>query len=211
MRIGGAVASPASSTFQPTSARTALRAAARQVACAIWQPVTSANDACAGIPSSCFSQSPTTSSTTEADGPHAYSPAFWSQVEANQSAASAAGTAPPMTNPKYRPLGIPTTPSSPAAASSSITDRGSVGFWGSGRARATLNSPTLPPAGTGRVSSESMKSAAISAVRARSRRSSVTLRAAARSARDRRTVPRPPSKTGCPRAGPSRPAARPLP
>ena len=70
-RIGGAPGSPSRSTSQPTLARTSFRAAARQVACAIWQPVTSANDAVAGIPSKSFSHSPTISSTTAADGPQA--------------------------------------------------------------------------------------------------------------------------------------------
>jgi hypothetical protein len=40
------------------------------------------------------------SSTTDAAGPATYSPAFWSQAEVSQSAATAAGRAPPMTKPK---------------------------------------------------------------------------------------------------------------
>ena len=84
----------------PGGASTWCRAATSAVACAIWQPVTSANDAPAGMPSSSLSQRPATSSATEADGASSARPAFWSQAEVSQSAASAAGTAPPTTKPK---------------------------------------------------------------------------------------------------------------
>ena len=67
---------------------------------AIWQPVTKPNDTSAGSPSSSASHAPATSSTTEAAGPPTYSPAFWSHADVSQSAASAAGTAPPITKPK---------------------------------------------------------------------------------------------------------------
>ena len=49
-RIGGAPVRPFSSTSQPTSASTWLRAAAIAVACAIWVPVTNANDRARGMP-----------------------------------------------------------------------------------------------------------------------------------------------------------------
>ena len=49
-RIGGAPVRPFSSTSQPTSASTWLRAAAIAVACAIWVPVTNANDCARGMP-----------------------------------------------------------------------------------------------------------------------------------------------------------------
>jgi hypothetical protein len=62
--------------------------------------VTSANDALAGMPSSSFSQRPATSSTTAAEGASSARPAFWSQADVSQSAASAAGSAPPTTKPK---------------------------------------------------------------------------------------------------------------
>ena len=67
--IGGDPATPSCSTSQPTRSSTACRAAAKQVAWAIWQPVTNENDAVAGMPRSSFSHSPATSSTTAADGP----------------------------------------------------------------------------------------------------------------------------------------------
>ncbi len=44
-----------------------------------------------------MSQAPTASSTTDAAGPQEYRPAFWSQTEVSQSAATEAGTLPPMT------------------------------------------------------------------------------------------------------------------
>ena len=72
--IGGEPASPSDSTSQPTRSSTAWRAAARHVTCAIWQPVTKANDAVAGIPRRSLSHSPATSSTTAADGPQTTRP-----------------------------------------------------------------------------------------------------------------------------------------
>ena len=66
--IRGLPASPSLPTSHPAFASTAWRAALRQVTCAIWHPVTSANDAEAGRPSSSLSQVPATSSTTAATG-----------------------------------------------------------------------------------------------------------------------------------------------
>jgi hypothetical protein len=45
-------------------------------------------------------QAPATSSATAAAGPMTYSPAFWSHAVASQSAPTAAGRPPPITNPK---------------------------------------------------------------------------------------------------------------
>jgi hypothetical protein len=61
--------------------------------------VTNANDAVGGRPSRSSSQAPVSSSIAATDGPIAASPAFWSHVEVIQSAASAAGSVPPMTKP----------------------------------------------------------------------------------------------------------------
>ena len=69
---------------------------------AIWQPVTRAKLADAGRWSRSLSHAPATSSTTAAAGEVAYMQAFWSQAEVSQSAARAAGRAPPMTQPKKR-------------------------------------------------------------------------------------------------------------
>ena len=52
------------------------RAIASAVKFAIWQPVTNANDASGGSRSSSLTHAPATSSTTDADGPATYSPAF---------------------------------------------------------------------------------------------------------------------------------------
>ena len=49
------------------------------------------------------------------------SPAFWSHALVSQSAASAAGWVPPITNPKNRPDGIAVSPGSQASASRSTT------------------------------------------------------------------------------------------
>ena len=63
-------------------------------------------------------------------------PVFWSQAETSQSAASEAGSAPPITNPKYRPDPIAVMPGSPERASSSTTAAGSDGPSGTGSSRA---------------------------------------------------------------------------
>jgi hypothetical protein len=62
--------------------------------------VTSAKDDDGASPSSSRTQRPATSPMTDADGATAKPPAFWSHAEAIQSAASAAGSEPPMTKPK---------------------------------------------------------------------------------------------------------------
>lgn len=65
--------------------------------------MTYATDTSRGRPSSSASQPRQTSPATADAGPITYRPAFWSHVEVNQSAASADGSEPPMTNPKNRP------------------------------------------------------------------------------------------------------------
>jgi hypothetical protein len=72
----GAPTSPSRSTSCPAVASTRWRAAARPVTCAIWQPVTRANDAVGGSPSRSASQPPATSSNAAAAGVGAASPAF---------------------------------------------------------------------------------------------------------------------------------------
>src|SRR5450432_1299933 len=99
MRILGAPKSPFVSTSQPSRASREFLAAASAVTCAISQPVVSAKLAPFGNPSSSFNQPPQTSSITATAGPQAYDAAFWSQALVSQSAASAAGSAPPMTQP----------------------------------------------------------------------------------------------------------------
>ncbi len=96
-RDRGEPASPPSRTSHPRCASTWCRAAASAVTCAIWQPVVMANDASAGRPKMSFIQSPTISSTTDADGPRTPSAAHWSQIVVSQSAAIVAGSALPVT------------------------------------------------------------------------------------------------------------------
>src|ERR1700731_65856 len=79
----------------------------------------------AGRPNSSLSQRPATSSITATAGPQAWIAAFWSHAAVSQSAASAAGSVPPMTQPKKRPPLLPRMPPAMSAASSSITCAGS--------------------------------------------------------------------------------------
>jgi hypothetical protein len=67
---------------------------------AIVAPVTNPTLEPSGSPNSSRSHAAATSSATAAAGEIAYRPAFWSQALVSQSAASAAGTPPPITNPK---------------------------------------------------------------------------------------------------------------
>jgi hypothetical protein len=70
------------------------------VKCAIWQPVTKPTPAPPGRPSSSRTQPAATSSATDSAGATTNAPPFWSHVEVSQSAATAAGSEPPMTKPK---------------------------------------------------------------------------------------------------------------
>ena len=59
---------------------------------------------------------PAASSIAAVAGVAKRSPAFWSQALTSQSAASAAGSVPPMTQPKKRPDGMAISPGSALAA-----------------------------------------------------------------------------------------------
>ena len=74
--------------------------AASPVNDAIVAPVVNPTLTPAGRPNSSASHAPAISSATAAAGPMTYRPAFWSHALVSQSAASAAGTPPPITNPK---------------------------------------------------------------------------------------------------------------
>ncbi len=93
-------ASPCSSTSQPARASSAPRAAASPVTFAICAPVVSPTPDSGGRPSRSSSQPQATSSATAAAGEETALNAFWSHADASQSAASAAGSAPPVTKPK---------------------------------------------------------------------------------------------------------------
>ena len=92
---------------------------------------------------------------------------FWSHALTSQSAASAAGSVPPMTHPKNRPDGIAISPGSVARASWSTTAVGAVGPSGSGPPTAASTDSTDSAGGTGRASSDPSQSSARSCARAR--------------------------------------------
>jgi hypothetical protein len=71
-----------------------------QVKFAIVAPVTIPRLIPASSPNSSINQRRDTSTTTAAAGDSANENPFWSHVDVSQSAARAAGSAPPMTNPK---------------------------------------------------------------------------------------------------------------
>lgn len=98
--------------------------------------------------------------------------AHWSHTEVSQSAASAAGRAPPVTYPKYRGPAVATTPASISRAIISTTSSGSDGESGNRPPSRAPSSSTCARGNTGRESSVSRNSA----VRRRSSRSSVTAR-----------------------------------
>src|SRR5207244_13559871 len=77
---------------------------------------------------------------------------------------------PPIPKPKYRPPAIPPAPGSAASTSSRSTCSGSRGVSGSGPPSAARSSSAPALASTGRVPSDSRKSAAYAAVRVKSSR-----------------------------------------
>ena len=117
----GAPLSPSAATSHPERASTACRAAARQVVLAICPPVTKPMPVPSGKLNNSRSQPSTVSSTTAAAGDSTKRPAFWSHALVSQSAASAAGTLPPMTKPKKRGPPVATMPGSALRASASTT------------------------------------------------------------------------------------------
>ena len=101
-RTRGAPASPSRSTSHPPRCEHPVPAAARPTVLAACAPVTNPTDAVAGRPSSSLSQPPATSSTDGRGRRERRVERHWSQPTASMSAAVAAGSEPPMTNPKKR-------------------------------------------------------------------------------------------------------------
>src|SRR6476646_2664760 len=159
----GAAISPSRSTSQPVSLKTACRAAARHVVLAAWPPVTKPTLAFSGSPSKSSTHAEEISSMAAAAGEREWKAAFWSHVDTNQSAASAAGSAPPMTKPKCRGPAVATRPGSAPAASASITAAGSSPRAGSGPPRALRTAEASARAATGRSSSVARNASACSA------------------------------------------------
>ena len=94
-------------------------------------------------------------------------PAFWSHALTSQSAASAAGSVPPMTHPKNRPDWIAISPGSVARAICSTTAVGAVGPCGSGPPTSASTVSTDSAGGTDLSSSDPSQSSARSCARAR--------------------------------------------
>ena len=121
---GSAARRPGPGAPRPSRGRAARawRAAARQVMCAIWVPVTKPTLVSGGQVEEVASASrPRPPRPPRRPGAQAWMPAFWSQTVVSQSAAMAAGAAPPITQPKNRPLCEPRMPPAVSATRSSIT------------------------------------------------------------------------------------------
>ena len=110
---------------------------------------------------------PAVSSSATTPGVGERIPAFWSHALTSQSAASAAGSVPPMTHPKNRPDWIAISPGSAPRAICSTTAVGAVGPSGSGPPTSASTASTDSAGGTARVSSEPSQSRASSCARAR--------------------------------------------
>jgi hypothetical protein len=91
---------------------------------AIVAPVTKPTSASAGSPSRSSSQPAAACSTAVVPGVAKRIAVFWSQLLTSQSAPSAAGSVPPMTQPKNRPDGIAIRPGLDQPASTSTTFAG---------------------------------------------------------------------------------------
>jgi hypothetical protein len=121
---------------------------------AIVAPVTKPTSASAGSPSRSSSQPAAACSTAVVPGVAKRIAVFWSQLLTSQSAPSAAGSVPPMTQPKNRPDGIAIRPGSTSPASRSTTFAGSVGPSGNGSASSAASSSAVTRGGIGRSGSE---------------------------------------------------------
>ena len=146
----GAPVRPCSSRSQPARVSTDWRPAASPVKFAIVPPVTNPTSLPDGRPSRSSSQAAATSSTATTPGVAWRRAVFWSQALVSQSAAIAAGWVPPMTQPKNRPDGIPTSPGSIPAASWSTTVSGAVGPAGRGPPSTAARVSASARAGIGR-------------------------------------------------------------
>ena len=163
--MSGAANRPWRSTSQPWRARSAWRAAAIPVNEAIVAPVVKPTLTPDGSPNRSASHAPATSSATAAAGPMTYRPAFWSHALVSQSAASAAGRLPPITNPKKRGPAVAMSPPSALAARASTTSTGSWPASGSGPPNRRRSSSSGTVGATGRSGRPATNSRAIPAAR----------------------------------------------
>ncbi len=161
----GAPCRPWASTSQPWAARTWLRAAARHAVLAIWPPVTNPTDAARGRSSSSSIQPAATCSIIVVAGNGSDIAQFWSQALTSQSAATATGSAPPITHPRKRPEPLAMRPGSARATRSRTTSAGSAPASGSGAANASSIARAPASGRTGRSgSAASQRRAAAAAI-----------------------------------------------
>ena len=153
---GGAPNRPSTSTSQPACSSTWWRAAMRPVTLAICAPVTKAPDPFTGSPRSSRNHPRTTSSMTATAGVITCMAAFWSQADTNQSAATATGSEPPLTNPKYRGPAVATMPPSAPATRAWKAVRLPSPSAVSGAPSAVRSASTSAGGPTGRSGRESM-------------------------------------------------------
>ena len=116
---------------------------------AIVPPVTNPTSDVDGSPSRSSSQLAATSSVAAEPGVTNRMPVFWSQALTSQSAPSAAGSVPPITQPKNRPDAIAISAGSTLRASRSMTSAGSVGPSGSSPPSAATTWSAVACGGTG--------------------------------------------------------------
>src|SRR5215467_9002142 len=145
--MAGAPKRPSSSTFHPSRANNADRAAARLQKFAAVAHVTKPPSQPAGNRKASQTQLKTISSSSAAAGDITRKHAFCPQAPASQFAASAAGSTPPMTKPKYLPPVIATVAGDASSSRTSITFCGSMGAAGNSsrnRASASTDSAAGP-------------------------------------------------------------------
>src|SRR2546429_481079 len=118
--ICGRPARPVSETSTPCCSPHHWRAAARPVKFAVVAPVVRTPPQWAGSPKRSSSHATETCSSRAPSGVASQPPAFWSSRDVTQSAASAAGVEPPITQWKKRGPAERTCASMPSASSSSI-------------------------------------------------------------------------------------------
>src|SRR5439155_3476771 len=160
----GNPASPSTDTSTPWRSPHHCRAAANPVKFAIWPPVTSTPSQSAGNPKSSRSQRREISSSLEASGLASQPPAFWSSSDVSQSAPSAAGVVPPITQWKKRGPEERTCASSPPSISWSSA--ASVPNPSSGRGPPKASAASLERASrTGAVGSDARYASASRATR----------------------------------------------
>ncbi len=146
----GAEKSPRASTSQPSRARSAWRAAASAVKFASVAPVTKPPAVPAGSASASTIQRSATASTRAVPGVTSERAEFWSHAVASTFAATAAGSAPPMTNPKKRGPAVAMVAGPTISSRSARIAVASAGSAGRGTSSAARPSIAAADGATGR-------------------------------------------------------------